>query len=411
MGPVQGESIAPRVNPWNLEVVVKTASDPSCSVGIGGHVLHGGFGMSSYTHGLALDGLTAATVVLANGTSVRASPTSHSDLFWALRGAGSSFGIVSEFEFETFEPPEKLTHFEVQLGWNDTESIVEGWLELQNWAEEMPREMNMRFSVDGRGVGVDGLYHGSRDEMEEIVVPLVEKLGGGEIVNVTYDWMGQLEAYAFADELDLTYPYDLVSCPFRNPTTPAKQSPVPFPLSGPQIRKKGGLKRAQHENFYAKSLTTHALPRSAIEAFADYGLRAASEFIPGPSLNRTWWILVDIHGGANSRISEVPHDSTAYAHRDKLLLFQFYDRVFSGEYPDDEEEGYGLLDGFVESITGELEEGEWGMYVNYADPRVEDVAEEVYFGENVERLRAVKRAVDPEDVFYHPLGITPRSRE
>jgi hypothetical protein len=47
------------------------------------------------------------------------------------------------------------------------------------------------------------------------------------------------------------------------------------------------------------------------------------------------------------------------------------------------------------------------MSVNYADPRVEDVAEEVYWGKNVERLREVKRTVDPGDLFYNPLGIRP----
>lgn len=171
----------------------------------------------------------------------------------------------------------------------------------------------------------------------------------------------------------------------------------------------------QHEKFYAKSLLTPALPSEAVESFINYTLNTANELVPSFSPNstlfRTWWILIDIHGGANSRISEVPHDSTSYAHRDKQLLFQFYDSVFAGEYPDDEEEGYGLLDGFVESITGELEEGSWGMYVNYADARMEDVAEEVYFGENVERLRGIKGRVDPDDVFYHPLGVKPGSQE
>lgn len=169
--------------------------------------------MSAYTHGLALDGVTALNVTLANGTTVRASSTSHPDLFWALRGAGSSFGIVSEFEFDTFEPPEELTHFEVSLAWDDAESIVDGWLELQEWAdEEMPRDMNLRFSVDTRGVGLDGLYHGGKEDMEAVVVPLVERLGGGRFTaNVTYDWMGQLEGYAYTEDLNLTHPYDIVS--------------------------------------------------------------------------------------------------------------------------------------------------------------------------------------------------------
>ncbi|SPO02039.1 related to reticuline oxidase precursor; berberine bridge enzyme [Cephalotrichum gorgonifer] len=347
------------------------------SVGIGGHVLHGGFGMSSFTHGLALDAITALTVTLANSTTVRATASDHPDLFWALRGAGSSMGVVSEFEFATFEPPEELTHFEVQLGWNDTESVVEGWLELQKWGEEeMPREMNMRFGVDGRGVRLDGLYHGGLEDAEEVVLPLVERLGGGLFTgNVTYDWLGQLKGYAAGEPINSTRPY-----------------------------------RA-HEKFYAKSLTTRALPRAAIESFTDYFFNNASTFLSdiggGDFPGRVWWLLIDIQGGANSRISEIPAESSAYAHRDKLLLFQFYDRVFFGDYPEDEAEGYALLDGFVESVTSKLDEDDWGMYVNYADPRTEGVAEEVYYRQNVGRLREVKAAVDPTDVFYNPLGIKP----
>lgn len=175
----------------------------------------------------------------------------------------------------------------------------------------------------------------------------------------------------------------------------------------------------QHETFYAKSLFTHALPPEAIASFITYALTTGTEFYntvpPGtdptepdePSLpSRFWWILIDIHGGANSYLAqEVDHDSTAYAHRDKLLLFQFYDRAF-GAYPSGEEP-FGLLDGFVSSITDHLAPEDWGMYLNYADPRMEDVAEEVYWGPNVERLRGVKREVDPEDLFYNPLGIRP----
>ncbi len=169
--------------------------------------------MSSYTHGLALDWIISATVVLANGTTVRASADENPDLFWALRGAGGSMGIVAEYEFATFEPSEEYTHFEVTLDWPDAESIIGGWLKLQAWGEEeMLREMNMRVSVDTRGVRLDGLYHGGQADMEAVVLPLLERLGGGEIaLNVTYDWVGQLEQYAFAEDLNLTHPYNLVS--------------------------------------------------------------------------------------------------------------------------------------------------------------------------------------------------------
>ena len=67
----------------------------SQSVGVSGHVLHGGFGMASNTHGLALDWVIGITVVLANATVVECSESQNSDLFWAMLGAGSNFGRKS----------------------------------------------------------------------------------------------------------------------------------------------------------------------------------------------------------------------------------------------------------------------------------------------------------------------------
>ncbi|PHH66324.1 hypothetical protein CDD80_960 [Ophiocordyceps camponoti-rufipedis] len=97
----------------------RAISHGSClGVGIAGHVLHGGFGLSSRTHGLALDWLIGAEIVLANGTSLQTSQTQHPDLFWALRGAGSSFGIVTSLTFTTFAAPESVTPFTIDLDWD-----------------------------------------------------------------------------------------------------------------------------------------------------------------------------------------------------------------------------------------------------------------------------------------------------
>src|SRR5690606_22348647 len=93
-------------------------------VGTGGHVIHGGYGVSSHTKGLALDWIVEATVVLANGTVVRARVDENPDLFWAIRGAGSSMGIVSEFVFDTFEVPEILTRFNVILRWTADNAVA-----------------------------------------------------------------------------------------------------------------------------------------------------------------------------------------------------------------------------------------------------------------------------------------------
>src|SRR5690606_11500972 len=79
------------------------SSGDSGGVGVGGLATAAGIGFLAREHGLTIDSLRAAEVVLADGSIVRTDAQTRPDLFWAIRGAGANIGIVTAFEFEAAE--------------------------------------------------------------------------------------------------------------------------------------------------------------------------------------------------------------------------------------------------------------------------------------------------------------------
>lgn len=79
-----------------MSVVMGAAND----TGIGGITLGGGSGFLTGRYGLVIDNLLAARVVIADGTVLECSEESNSDIFWAIRGGGSNFGVVTEFTYK-----------------------------------------------------------------------------------------------------------------------------------------------------------------------------------------------------------------------------------------------------------------------------------------------------------------------
>ncbi|EFQ33608.1 FAD binding domain-containing protein [Colletotrichum graminicola M1.001] len=332
------------------------------SVGVSGHSIHGGYGFSSHLHGLAVDWIIEATVITADGNTVKASPNQNSDLFWAIRGAGSSFGIVTEFKFDTFAAPSVVTWYTVPLKL-ERDRLIEALFALQQYAQSnMPAELNMRAVISQDSTAFDGLYFGTEAQTRNVLMSFFSPLGidlSGATVNET-DWMGQLEHYA-GQELDQT---------------------------GPQ---------SATDTFYASSLLTKEVPQDGFEAFVNYYLNTAK------SINTGWFVLIDVHGGNNSKTAQVANSATAYAHRDKVLLWQFYDSSGGSTYPST---GYAFLGDWMSSVTNTISKSEWGRYANYADSQLSmRDAQDQYYRDNLPRLKTIKTKYDAKGLFTCPQGV------
>jgi len=309
----------------------------------------------------------------------------NADLFWALKGAGSNFGIVASWRLKTFEAPKVLTWFGVALNWT-RETSLEGLEQLEKYASKtMPAELNFRVSDYSRGnPGIEGLYYGTIEEMKKAVDPLLKKAAPLAVYTAAeqVDWLGAAVHYSFSD-IGIDW---------------IKPSPVRPP--SPLLRFPASLTPLQQEIFFAKSLTLKGLSGPSAKAFVDYWWNNATQIT-----DRGWWFQLDMHGGKESTIAALDNDATSYAHRDKLYIIQFYDRIPEGTYPAD---GTKFLNGWVDAVTAPLKEKDWGMYINYADTTLSrEKAQKLYYGQNLRKLQKLKAKFDPEERFYYPQSIQP----
>ncbi|KAG5659166.1 hypothetical protein KAF25_000368 [Fusarium avenaceum] len=335
-------------------------------VGVGGHALHGGYGMVARKYGLTLDLMKGATVVLPTGKVVHCSKTENSDLFWAIRGAGASFGVVAELEFDTFPAPKEMTYFDIGLNW-DQNSAAQGLLDFQEFGKTMPAEITMQIAISKNGYSIDGSYVGSEANLRKALQPLLTKLNV-QVSATTVDWIQLVTHFAGAN-VDV------------NPTAASYSA---------------------HDNFYASSLTAPELTLAQFKSFVNYISTT------GKSSSHSWWLQMDITGGIHSAVSKPKPSDTAYVHRDTLLLFQFYDSVAQNQkYPTD---GFNLIKGLRQSISNSLKAGTWGMYVNYPDSQLKgDRATEMYWGSNLPKLESIKAKYDPKNIFRNPQSIKPKA--
>ncbi|KDR68209.1 hypothetical protein GALMADRAFT_231441 [Galerina marginata CBS 339.88] len=342
-------------------------------VGIGGHSGHGGYGFTSRKWGLTLDTITSLEVVLANGTIVTASGSSHADLFWALRGSSSSFGVVTSIHATTFAVPASASVFEYiwDLSASNASSsfaAFQSFVLSPNFPQEFGANLILRTGSSKGQVSFRllGGWYAPADQFNATIAPFLAKLPAPASTRLTVG----------------TYIESIQSL--------------------------GGLGRLNtvgipdsHDTFYAKSLMTPAaspMSTTSVNAFMTYLANQGFE------ANTTWFVDVELYGGTNSAINNVPLDATAFAHRSTMFTFQFYTSALGG-MPPFPSQGFTLLDGMVDSIVDNNPTGwDYGAYTNYIDDRLVNW-QNLYYGLHYSRLKSLKDRYDPKDTFKFPLSI------
>ncbi|KKK21447.1 hypothetical protein AOCH_000127 [Aspergillus ochraceoroseus] len=167
-------------------------------VGSGGHFTIGGLGPSSRQFGAALDHIIEAEVVLANSSIIRASETENPDVFFAVRGAASGFGIVTEFKVRTEPEPGQAVRYSYSFSFSDTATRADLFKKWQAYVTQpdLPRELASTLTILEHGMFITGTFFGSKEEYNALKIetefPGFAK--GGTLV--LDDWLGLVSNWA-----------------------------------------------------------------------------------------------------------------------------------------------------------------------------------------------------------------------
>jgi FAD/FMN-containing dehydrogenase len=328
------------------------------TTGVAGLTLHGGVGHLRRKYGLSIDSLLSVDIVTADGRFHRASDTENEDLFWAVRGAGSNFGVVTSFEFQAHPVGPMVMVGAIFYPFEQAKTLLPAWRDYVASAPEELSSLAICWSVPAHEpfppelhgvpiVAVAGAYSGSVEDGEAVIQPLREL--GEPLIDMSGPWPW----------LALQSGFDAV-----------------FP--------KGQLR-------YWKSRALAELTEAAIDDIVDFGSRR-----PAPISDVVIWH----HGGAMSR---APEDATAYAGRDAQFLVT---AEASWTDPTQTEEAIAWARALWAAMGRHSDSG--GVYLNFAGLGEEnDELVRAGYGANYERLTALKAKYDPDNLFRMNINIPP----
>ena len=323
----------------------------NAAVGIAGITLGGGMGYLSRQHGLTIDHLASAELVTADGRLVTTSAEQEPELFWAIRGGGGNFGVVTSLEYDLVEAG---MVFGGALVLPPTADVLRGVTPLMGAA---PRELGVIANV-----------------MPAPPAPFMPpEMIGRPVVLIVGCFNGDLEAGAEA------------WAPFRALATPIADTvgPIPYP--------------AIYRYTEAASAPSVAVSRSMfVDVVDDVVVQTLREaYLTSPGV-RTM-IQVRVLGGA---VADVPSGATAYAHRSAAVHLMALATAATAEA------AVPCRD-WADEILHHLRPRGVGAYANFLEDEGEARVRDAYPNSTYKRLAAAKRAWDPDNVFHRNQNIRP----
>ena len=320
------------------------------SVGIGGITLGGGVGYLTRKYGLTIDNLLAAEVVTADGQIHQVDEQNHPDLFWAIRGGGGNFGVVTRFKYQLHELPSVVGGMLVLPA---TPETVAGFIAA---AETAPDELSTIANV-----------------MFAPPMPFLPPEAHGKlIIMAILVYAGNTDAGQQA------------LAPFRSLATPLAD--MLRPMSYAEIYPPEEGAEAYHPVAASRTMFVDKIDRPVAETIVRY-LESSTAMMKVAQLR--------VLGGAMARI---PVDATAFAHRNSKIMVNV-----AALYQTPEEKA--THEAWASDFASALLQSDSGAYVNFLGEEGEDRIRAAYPGSTWDRLVEVKSRYDPQNLFHFNQNI------
>jgi FAD/FMN-containing dehydrogenase len=333
-----------------VEQGLATGFGDTGSVGIGGLTTGGGVGYLGRLHGLTIDNVLAAEIVTADGKLRRVDADHEPDLFWAIRGGGGNFGVVTRFQYRLADVSQFTGGMLILPG---TPEVIEGFVRL---ASEAPDELSTIANI-----------------MSAPPMPFLPEEAVGSIV-----LMGML-AYTGDPESA-----ERVLAPFRALATPMAD----FVAANPYTTMYPPDDPDYHPTAEARTMFIDHVDRETAELIVER-LNAIEAPVRVAQLR--------VLGGAMSR---VPSDATAYAHRSGRIM------VNVAAFYEGDDDRASKAD-WVKRFSEALDQGDDAAYVNFVANEGEARTRAAYPGATWDRLTEIKARYDSDNLFHLNQNVPP----